>query len=135
MSLILKPDPNDKRRGHYVVLCEGKVVGQIFDRIPGASAARDATWLWSISDRRREPGSQGGAGDAATREAAMVAFRIAWDTLGDRQDRFHDCPHCEGKAKLPVPGKAAFKCTRCGKVTTEAELRIASMKRNPSEDD
>jgi ribosomal protein L37AE/L43A len=133
--LVLKPDPTDRRPDRYIVTCEGKEVGQIFDRVPGASAPRDATWLWSINDKRRVPGSQGGAGDAATREAAMAAFRAAWNALGDRQDHFHDCPHCEGKANIPVQGRPAFKCTRCGKVTAEAELRRLSLKRAPAEDD
>jgi ribosomal protein L37AE/L43A len=65
----------------------------------------------------------------------MAAFRAAWDMLGARQDRFHDCPHCDGKANIPVHGRPAYKCTRCGKVTAEAELRRLSMRRNPIEDD
>jgi len=47
---------------------------------------------------------------------------------------FHDCPHCDGKASIPT-GRAVFKCTRCGKVTSEAELRRLSMQRTPAEDD
>jgi hypothetical protein len=39
------------------------------------------------------------------------------------------------KASIPVQGRAAFKCTRWGKVTTEAELRRLSMRRAPAEDD
>jgi hypothetical protein len=54
----------------------------------------------------------------------------------------HDCPHvvagkpCGGKASIPEgQRRAAFKCTRCGKVTPEAELRRLSLKRNPAGDD
>jgi hypothetical protein len=45
---------------------------------------------------------------------------------------FHDCPHCDGKASIPAPGRSAYKCTRCGKVTSEAELRRISMRRTPA---
>lgn len=55
---------------------------------------------------------------------------------------FHDCPYvvagkpCGGKASIPdAQGRAAFKCTRCGKVTPEAELRRVSMRRVPTDDD
>jgi len=48
---------------------------------------------------------------------------------------FHDCPHCDGKANIPVQGRSAYKCTRCGKVTSEAELRRLSMKRAPAKVD
>jgi hypothetical protein len=55
---------------------------------------------------------------------------------------FHDCPQliagkpCGGKASIPdTQSRAAFKCTRCGKVTSEAELRRLSMRRAPAEDD
>jgi tRNA(Ile2) C34 agmatinyltransferase TiaS len=48
---------------------------------------------------------------------------------------FHDCPHCDGKANIPVPGRSAYKCTRCGKVTSEVELRRISMRRAPADDD
>jgi DNA-directed RNA polymerase subunit RPC12/RpoP len=67
--------------------------------------------------------------------AAMAAFKAAWDTLGNRQDHFHDCPHCGGKTNIPVHGGPAYKCTRCGKVTPEAELRRLSMRRAPADDD
>lgn len=80
MPLILKPDPNDRRPGRYIVLCDGKEVGQIFDRTPGASAPRDATWHWALSGNYRAHPLDG-AGNAATREAAMIAFRKAWDAL------------------------------------------------------
>jgi hypothetical protein len=54
--------------------------------------------------------------------------------------RFHDCPNviagkpCGGRASIP-DGRAAFKCTRCGKVTAEAEQRRLSMRRAPAEED
>jgi hypothetical protein len=44
MPLILKPDPTDKTPNHFIVLCDGVLVGRIFDRVPGASAPRNATW-------------------------------------------------------------------------------------------
>ena len=128
MPLILKPDPNDRRPDRYIVLCEGKDVGQIFDRVPGASASRNATWLWQMSGSYRAHPSDG-AGSAATREAAMVAFRAAWDTLAEQRDHFHNCPLCDGRASIPVPGRHAYKCTRCGEITTEAELRRLSLQR------
>ena len=134
MSLILKADPNDRRPGRYIVLREGREVGQIFDRTPGASAPHDATWHWALSGNYRMHPLDG-AGSAATREAAMAAFRASWDTLGDRRDHFHDCPHCDGKANIPVHGRPAYKCTRCGKVTPEAELRRLSMRRAPADDE
>lgn len=76
--LILKHDPNDRTPGRYIVLCEGKEVGQIFDRTPGASASRDATWWWALNGNYREHPLDG-AGSAVSKEAAMVAFRAAWD--------------------------------------------------------
>ena len=81
MSLVLKPDPTDRTPNHFIVLCDGVEVGRIFDRVPGASAPHNATWCWTISDKRRVPGEPGGGGDAATKEAAMAAFRQAWDAL------------------------------------------------------
>jgi ribosomal protein L37AE/L43A len=135
--LILKPDPNDRRPDRYIVLCEGREVGQIFDRVPGASASHDATWWWGLSGNYRENPSDGAgsAGSAVSREAAMAAFRAAWDQAVDQRHHFHDCPHCDGKANIPVLGRPAFKCTRCGKVTPEAELRRLSMRRAPPDDD
>ena len=44
MLLKLKPDPTDKTPNHFVVLSDGVQVGRIFDRVPGASAPRKATW-------------------------------------------------------------------------------------------
>jgi tRNA(Ile2) C34 agmatinyltransferase TiaS len=62
--------------------------------------------------------------------------------MAPHDPHFYDCPNlvagkpCGGKASLPAgQGRAAFKCTRCGKVTAEAELRRISMKRNLTEDD
>jgi len=56
--------------------------------------------------------------------------------------QFHDYPNvivgkpCGGKASIPDGhGRAAFKCTRCGKVTSEAELRRISIRRASAEDD
>jgi hypothetical protein len=43
MRLVLKPDPTDKTPNHFIVLCDGIQVGRIFDRVPGASAPRNAT--------------------------------------------------------------------------------------------
>jgi hypothetical protein len=53
LPLILKPDPTDKTPNHFVVLNQGVQVGRIFDRVPGASALRNATWCWTIDGRYR----------------------------------------------------------------------------------
>jgi hypothetical protein len=53
LPLILKPDPTDKTPNHFIVLCDGVQVGRIFDRVPGASAPRNATWRWSIDTKYR----------------------------------------------------------------------------------
>jgi hypothetical protein len=83
MSLILKPDPTDRTPNHFIVLCDGVQVGRIFDRVPGASAPRNATWCWTIDGNyRRDAGPDGAGGNAATRTDAMAAFRCAWDVLG-----------------------------------------------------
>ena len=80
MPLILKRDPTDKTPNHFIVLCDGVQVGRIFDRVPGASAPRNATWCWSIDTKyRRDPFGLGQGGDAATRADAMADFRKAWD--------------------------------------------------------
>ena len=64
-------------RGHF-----GVQVGRIFDRVPGASAPRDATWCWSVdTNYRLDPRGLGVGGNAATREDAMIAFRGAWDVV------------------------------------------------------
>jgi hypothetical protein len=54
---------------------------------------------------------------------AWIAIRLVW-----AMDRL--------KASIPDgQGRAAFKCTRCGKVTSEVELRRISIRRAPAEDD
>ena len=81
--LKLKPDPTDKTPNHFIVLCDGVQVGRIFDRVPGASAPRNATWCWTIDGKYRcGDGPPDGGGDSATREDAMIAFRKAWDSHG-----------------------------------------------------
>jgi hypothetical protein len=56
MPLILKPDPADKPPNHFVVLSDGVQVGRIFNHVPGASALRNATWVWSLDGEYRVPG-------------------------------------------------------------------------------
>jgi hypothetical protein len=85
MPLILKPDPADKMPNHFVVLCDGVQVGRIFDRVPGASAPRNATWCWTIDGNYRRDVCPGHGGDSATREDAMAAFRRAWGVMGRRR--------------------------------------------------
>ena len=56
--------------------------------------------------------------------------------------RFNNCPHvidgqpCQGKANFPVKveGQLAYRCTRCNRFTTEADLRARSMARMPDDD-
>ena len=83
MPLILKPDPTDKTPNRFIVLYDGVQVGRIFDRVPGASAPHHATWRWSIDSKYRRDGEFGVGDNAATREAAMNAFRAAWDAHGN----------------------------------------------------
>ena len=57
--------------------------------------------------------------------------------------RFHNCPHviggepCQGKANFPlkVEGRQVYKCTRCNRFTTEADLRIRSEARTSDDDE
>ena len=79
MLLRLKPDPTDKTPNHFVVLSDGVQVGRIFDRVPGASAARNANWCWTIAGKYCRDCGLGVGGDAATREDAIAAFRKTWD--------------------------------------------------------
>jgi hypothetical protein len=64
------------------------------------------------------------------------------NSMPPHDPHFHDCPNviadkpCGGKASiLDGQGRAAFKCTRCRKVTSEAELRRLLMRRVPADDD
>src|SRR5258708_6768073 len=85
MPLMLKRDPTDKTPNHFIVLCDGVQVGRIFDRVPGASAPRDATWCWTINGNYRRDDAPGCGGDSTTKEAAMTAFRQAWDAVVGRR--------------------------------------------------
>jgi hypothetical protein len=77
MELILKRDPNADGEEFYLVHHHGGVVGRIFNRLAGTGASRDATWFWGLGfyPHWKQPTY----GNAATREAAMVAFRARWD--------------------------------------------------------
>jgi hypothetical protein len=96
MLLILKPDPTDKTPNRFVVLSDGVQVGRIFDRVPGASAARNANWCWTIAGKYCRDCGLGVGGDAATREDAIAAFRKTWDE------------HATFPSKLSEAGKGIF---------------------------
>src|SRR6516162_10059922 len=74
-TLILKRDPNARYTESYNVLFEGRCVGRIYKAI----SPREAPWFWGL-DFFEWQGSDGPQyGNAANREAAMKAFRTAWD--------------------------------------------------------
>jgi hypothetical protein len=74
-TLILKRDPNARYTESYNVLFEGRCVGRIYKAI--SHAPREAPWFWGL-DFFEWQGIDG-YGNAANREAAMKAFRAAWD--------------------------------------------------------
>ena len=75
--LILKRDPNARYTESYNVLFEGRYVGRIYKAI--SHAPRETPWFWGL-DFFEWQGSGGPQyGNAANREAAMRAFRTAWD--------------------------------------------------------
>ncbi len=77
-GLILKRDPNSDGDEFYLVHHRGKVVGRIFNRLAGAGASSDAPWFWGVKYDPKKWSSPP-YGSAATREAAMAAFRARWD--------------------------------------------------------
>jgi hypothetical protein len=91
MALILKRDPYAISGDPYLVHHEGHVVGRIFNRLASAGAAEDATWFWGLSfDPQRWPSPP--YGNAATREAAMAAFRARWDSRANAQESLINVP-------------------------------------------
>ena len=76
-TLVLKRDPNAVRSEGYIVLFEARCVGRIYKAV--SHAPREAPWFWDL-DFFEWQGSDGPQyGNAANREAAMKAFRTAWD--------------------------------------------------------
>src|SRR4051812_8322151 len=68
---------------HYLVYFGEIYVGRIFNRTPGASASVDEPWFWGIdSGATHRLGVPTASGQSATKEAAMAAFRKAWDRIG-----------------------------------------------------
>ena len=57
---------------------------------------------------------------------------------------YHDCPYtsadgkrCDGKAAIPgkdTQGRSVYKCTRCGQVASDDQLRRASLARMRTND-
>jgi hypothetical protein len=87
-TLILKRDPNARYTECYNVLSEGRCVGRIYKAI--SHAPREAPWFWGL-DFFEWQGSDGPQyGNAVNREAAMKAFRAAWDRR----------PKASGKGRL-----------------------------------
>ena len=77
-DLILKPArlayPDMASDHHdFAVLHDGKIVGRI---VKVSLAANEQRWTWSF---RRQDGKGYKTGEAPSREAAMAAFRLAWD--------------------------------------------------------
>jgi len=54
----------------------GQVVGRIFLSL---TAPQDRIWFWTITARMPQQPTE--RGYTATREAAMTAFRLAWDPM------------------------------------------------------
>ena len=75
-TLILKRDPNARYTESYNVLFEGRCVGRIYKAI--SHAPRETPWFWGL-DFFEWQGSDGPQYGNANREAAMKAFRAAWD--------------------------------------------------------
>jgi hypothetical protein len=75
--LLLKRDPNAHYMESYNVLFEGRCVGRIYKAI--SHAPREAPWFWGLDffEWQGDDGPQ--YGNVANREAAMKAFRVAWD--------------------------------------------------------
>jgi hypothetical protein len=84
-TLILKRDPNARYTESYNVLFEGRCVGRIYKAI--SHAPRETPWFWGL-DFFEWQGSDGPQyGNAANREAAMNAFRAAWDRRAAHKER------------------------------------------------
>jgi hypothetical protein len=76
--LLLKPASTSRRSGRgrdddYNVLADGVMVGRIFKvRLGGRTP-----WMWTLASEHHEDRTPT-HGYAATREAAMAAFRKSW---------------------------------------------------------
>jgi hypothetical protein len=72
--LTLKPGGLGLDDDFAVLHDDRREIGRIFWT---RAAARDAPWFWTIT--ARTPQSTHDRGYAATREAAMVEFKAAWE--------------------------------------------------------
>ena len=76
-TLTLRKDPAAEMSEGYLVFDSGKRVGRIF--FAEAGAPKDAPWIWGM-EFHHLPGRNGPQyGQAPTREAAMAAFKAAWN--------------------------------------------------------
>ena len=82
--LILKRNPDAESSESYNVLLEGRYVGRIFKA--DAYAPREAPWFWGLQFHEWQ-GSDGPQYGNASREAAMHAFRAAWDRRPAHKER------------------------------------------------
>jgi hypothetical protein len=80
-SLILKCGKFSRPSGQwsdedYDVLADSKVVGRIYENAD-LGTPPDMRWFWSVMVVPATPGVTNGT--AATREAALAKFRVAWE--------------------------------------------------------
>jgi hypothetical protein len=82
ISLRPRPDTPEERplADDYDVTCEGETVGRIYWANAGTPTGQ--AWFWSIIFHFRRPGANADQGYAASRAAAMAAFRGPWDAMG-----------------------------------------------------
>ena len=76
-QLILKRNPDATYVESYNVLFEGRHVGPHYKAV--SHAPREAPWFWGLDFFQWQGSDWSQYGNAASREAAMKAFRTAWD--------------------------------------------------------
>lgn len=81
MSLILKRDRSASSLGEFYLVYDGggACVGRIFNGFPDSVSSHGTDWFWGL-DFFAARGVRPFYGHAATRELAMVEFRMTWNS-------------------------------------------------------
>lgn len=77
-SLTLRPNSYAAQDNGYLVYFEGECVGRIFR--PGAGAPKDRPWFWGLDFHSWQGCTKPQYGNVETKEAAMTAFRVTWNS-------------------------------------------------------